>query len=353
MKHSALITGVTGQDGSYLAELLLQKGYRVYGVARRTSTPNTQRIEHLLDNKHFWLLAGDVTDAIRINELLQTYEPNEIYHLAAQSHVGTSYLNPTATINSIVDGTANVLESVKQFSGRYRAGVKVYVASSSEMFGNAGAGQVINLQTPMRPISPYSCGKLMGHHLARVYREAYVLPIYCGVLFNHESERRGHEFVSRKITRAVARIKHGSNERLRLGNMQSRRDWGYAADYVEAMWRLLQQDRYHEVIVATGQQHSVEDFCREAFAQVDLDYNDWVDGDTAEFRPLDVVDLLGDSQDAREKLGWQPTVDFKQLVKRMVLHDMREVEKQLAAERCVGSVDLRQQHAGQCVETDA
>jgi GDPmannose 4,6-dehydratase len=322
MQPKALITGITGQDGSYLAELLLSKGYEVHGLIRRASTFNTGRIEHLYVDPHdpqarFFLHYGDLSDAGQLTNLIYNIQPDEIYNLAAQSHVRVSFDMPEYTGDVCGLGVTRFLEAIR------RSGIqtKFYQASSSELFGDASAPQ--NEKTPMRPRSPYAAAKLYAYWMVRNYREGYRMFAVNGILFNHESPRRGETFVTRKITRAVARIKLGLQEKLYLGNLEARRDWGYAPEFVEAMWLMLQQETPEDCVIATGESHSVREFLEEAFAYMDLDWREYVEIDPRYFRPTEVEYLLGDARKAREKLGWQPRVTFKELVRLMVDADLK------------------------------
>ncbi|MGO9620552.1 MAG: GDP-mannose 4,6-dehydratase [Desulfobaccales bacterium] len=318
----ALITGITGQDGSYLAELLLGKGYEVHGLIRRSSTFNTRRIDHLYTDSHeagarLFLHYGDLSDAGQLSHLIYDIQPGEIYHLAAQSHVRVSFDLPEYTGEITGLGVIRLLEAVR------RSGIKsrFYQASSSELYGDAPPPQ--NEETPMRPRSPYAVAKLYGYWMVRNYREAYGLFAVNGILFNHESPRRGETFVTRKITRAVARIKLGLQQKLFLGNMEARRDWGYAPDYVEGMWLMLQQDSPEDYVLATGETHSVREFLEAAFTYQDLDWRQYVEIDPRYYRPTEVDVLLGDASKARERLGWQPRVSFGELVRLMVDADLQ------------------------------
>jgi GDPmannose 4,6-dehydratase len=325
MAKKALITGVTGQDGSYLAELLLEKGYEVYGIIRRASTFNTERVDHIYQDPHekdyrFRLLYGDLNDASSLNKILRTVQPDEIYNLGAQSHVRVSFDVPEYTAEVAGLGTLRLLEAIRE-SG---INPRFYQASSSEMFGMVRE-RPQRETTPFYPRSPYACAKVYAYWVTVNYREAYGLHASNGILFNHESPRRGETFVTRKITRAVARIKHGLQQELFLGNLDARRDWGYAGDFVEAMWLMLQQDAPDDYVVATGEMHSVREFAQEAFACAGLDWEKHVKIDPRYFRPTEVDELQGDPSKAREKLGWRPRVSFKQLVQLMVDADMEAV----------------------------
>ncbi len=317
----ALITGITGQDGSYLAELLLSKGYEVHGLIRRASTFNTGRIDHLYQDPHhpktrLFLHYGDLSDSGRLTNLIYNLQPREIYHLGAQSHVMVSFEMPEYTGDVTGLGVTRILEAIR------RSGVKArfYQASSSEMYGNAPPPQ--NERTPFRPRSPYAAAKVYAYWLVANYREGYGLFACNGILFNHESPRRGETFVSRKITRAAARIKLGLQKKLYLGNLDAKRDWGYAPEYVETMWRILQQDRPDDYVIATGETHSVRQFLGEAFGHLDLDWRRYVEIDPRYFRPTEVDRLVGDPRKAKKRLGWKPKVRFKELVRIMVEADL-------------------------------
>lgn len=313
----ALITGITGQDGSYLAELLLAKNYEVVGIVRRSSSINTSRIDHLYEDPHeegarLRLVYGDLTDGSSLARILREVQPDEVYNLGAQSHVRTSFDLPEYTVDVAGLGTVRLLEAIRQsgFPSRF------YQASSSELFGNAPAPQ--SESTRFEPRSPYAIGKLAAYWATVNYREAYGLFACNGILFNHESPRRGETFVTRKIAKAAARIYQGRQDRLYLGNLDARRDWGFAGDYVEAMWLMLQQDRPDDFVVATGQSHSVREFLDEAFGYLDLDWTQYVEVDPRYTRPTEVDHLEGDASKAREMLGWAPKVGFKELVEMMV-----------------------------------
>lgn len=321
----ALITGITGQDGSYLAEYLLALGYEVHGIVRRSSTFNTDRIDHIYVDPHdpsarLFLHYGDMADGTGLRRILEKVEPDEIYHLAAQSHVRVSFDQPEYTADVVATGTLRLLEAVRDFTRGSGKQVRVYHAGSSEMFGASPAPQ--NERTPFRPRSPYAVAKVAAYWYAVSYREAYGMFICNGILFNHESPRRGETFVTRKITRAATRIKLGLQDRLYLGNLDARRDWGYAGDYVEAMWLMLQQDQPDDYVIATGESHSVREFLDEAFGLLDLDWRDYVVTDRRYFRPTEVEHLQGDATKARQKLGWRPRVTFQELVRMMVEHDL-------------------------------
>lgn len=310
----ALITGVTGQDGSYLAELLLDKGYEVHGLVRRASTASTERVAHLLDRLH--LHDGDL-GAASIAAVLRKAKPDEVYHLAAQSHVGTSFEIPDVTGDVSGFATVRLLEAIRQSDLRPR----FYHAATSELFGSQPPPQ--SEKTPFRPRSPYAAAKLYGYWSVVGYREAYGLHASNGILFNHESERRGVEFVTRKITLSVARIVHGKQDTIRLGNLDARRDWGFAGDYVEAMWRMLQQERPDDYVIATGETHTVAEFLDAAFGAVGIsNWRPYVEVDPRFYRPTEVDALCGDATKARTVLGWKPRVSFTELVERMVQSDL-------------------------------
>jgi len=313
--RTALITGITGQDGSYLAELLLEKGYRVIGIVRRSSTTPYERIGHLVDRVE--LASADLLDQTSLTDVVGDFEIDEIYNLAAQSFVQTSWTQPVLTGEFTALGVTRMLEAMKKAAPKAR----FYQASSSEMFG-----KVVETPqkegTPFYPRSPYGVAKVYGHWITVNYRESFGLYAVSGILFNHESPRRGLEFVTRKVTDAVARIKLGLGKEVRLGNLDSRRDWGFAGDYVDAMWRMLQQDEPDDYVIGTGHTCSVRDLCDAAFSHVGLDYREYVKQDPKFFRPAEVDLLVADPSKAREKLGWQPKVSFKQLVEMMVDADM-------------------------------
>jgi GDPmannose 4,6-dehydratase len=321
MKKRALITGITGQDGSYLAELLLEHGYEVIGLLRRTSTVTFERISHIQDR--LTLVSGDLLDEFSLIHLLREHRPSEVYNLAAQSFVQTSWTQPVFTGETTALGVTRVLNAIRVAD----PDIRFYQASSSEMFGKVQ--EVPQKETtPFYPRSPYGVAKVYGHWITVNYRESYGLHASSGMLFNHESPRRGMEFVTRKISHAVARIKLGLDTELRLGNLESRRDWGYAPDYVRAMWQMLQQDRPDDYVVATGETHEVREFAEIAFAHVGLDYRDYVAQDERYMRPAEVDLLVGDPSKARKHLGWHPTVDFPTLVQKMVDADLALVKDQ-------------------------
>ena len=328
----ALITGITGQDGSYLAEFLLAKGYDVHGLIRRSSNFNTARIDHIYRDPHaaegrLSLHYADLTDANGMTKLLRQIEPTEIYNLAAQSHVRVSFDQPTYTADVTAVGALKLLEAVRDFRDQTRGQPRYYQASSSEMFGKV-VETPQRETTPFYPRSPYGVAKVYAHWITVNYRESYGVHASCGILFNHESPRRGETFVTRKITRAVGRIKHGLQGKIYLGNLDAKRDWGFAGDYVEAMWQMLQQDEPDDYVVATGETHSVRDFCSRAFAHVGLDYQDFVDSDLRYLRPAEVDVLLGDPAKVRRKLGWKPKVCFEQLVDMMVDAELKLAQRE-------------------------
>jgi GDPmannose 4,6-dehydratase len=317
---TAIITGITGQDGSYLAELLLSKGYKVVGLARRASTMNYERIEHLLDA--IQIVQGDLTDQGSLIGLLEEHKPSEIYNLAAQSFVPTSWNQPALTGDVTALGVTRLLEAVRYINPK----IRFYQASSSEMFGKVM--EVPQRETtPFYPRSPYGVAKVYGHYITVNYRESFDIFAVSGILFNHESPRRGLEFVTRKISNAAARIKLGMAKELRLGNLESRRDWGFAGDYVDAMWRMLQQAQPDNYVIGTGETHSVGEFCEIAFGHVDLDYRKYVVVDERFYRPAEVDLLISDSSKAGRVLGWEPQVEFKQLVEMMVDSDLERLGK--------------------------
>lgn len=314
----AIITGITGQDGSYLAELLLNKGYEVHGFIRRTSSRNTERIEHILNR--VTLHYADLTDCSCIYRIIDQVRPDEVYNLAAQSHVGVSFDDPIYTAEADAVGVLNILEAIRKID----SGIRFYQASTSELFGQVQ--EVPQRETtPFYPRSPYGVAKLYAYWITRNYREAYGIFACNGILFNHESPRRGENFVTRKVTLAAARIKAGLQRRLVLGDLDTTRDWGYAGDYVEGMWRMLQADRPDDYVLATGEEHTIRELCETAFARVGLDWRDYVDYDEKFVRPSEVPHLLGDASKARTELGWTPGTDFRSLVEMMVDSDMKLV----------------------------
>ncbi|WP_424357749.1 GDP-mannose 4,6-dehydratase [Methanocella sp. MCL-LM] len=321
-KRSALITGITGQDGSYLAELLVNKGYEVHGLVRRTSSVNTARIEHILDK--IQLIPGDLTDESSLVSAIRKSKPDEIYNLAAQSFVGSSWSQPIFTGETTAIGVTRLLEAIRTAGSDAR----FYQASSSEMFGKVQATPQ-NEKTPFYPRSPYAVAKLYGHWITVNYRESFGMYACSGILFNHESPRRGIEFVTRKISDGVARIYHGLQDELRLGNLDSKRDWGFAGDYVEAMWLMLQQENPDDYVIGTGETHSVREFCELAFGAAGLDWEKYVKIDPRFVRPAEVDLLLGDASKAKNVLGWKPKVTFPQLVKMMVESDIELVARDM------------------------
>lgn len=316
----ALITGITGQDGSYLAELLLEKGYKVYGMVRRASTENFERIEHI--RECISIVQADLLDQLSLIELIEDVGPDEVYNFAAQSFVPTSWIQPALTGEFTALGVTKVLEAVKLVDRK----IKFYQASSSEMFGKVTESPQ-NEKTPFHPRSPYGVAKVYGHFITVNYRESYDMFTVSGILFNHESPRRGLEFVTRKISDGVARIKLGMAKELRLGNLDARRDWGYAGDYVEAIWMMLQRKQPEDFVIASGKAHTVRDFARAAFDHAGLDWKKHVKVDPALIRPAEVNRLLGDSSKARRVLGWKPRVDFNGLVAMMVDADIARLQK--------------------------
>jgi GDPmannose 4,6-dehydratase len=316
----ALITGITGQDGSYLAELLLEKGYDVHGIIRRSSSFNTARIDHIYEHPRLKLHFGDLSDATALVKLLYALQPDEVYNLGAQSHVRVSFEVPESTGDIVGLGTQRILEAIRE-TGLLKK-VRFYQASSSEMYGKVQETPQTET-TPFWPRSPYACAKVYAYWLTVNYREAYGLHASNGILFNHESPRRGETFVTRKITRAATRIKVGLQKDLTLGNLDAKRDWGYAKDYVDMMWMMLQQDKPDDYVVATNETHSVREFCQETFSALDLDWEKYVKYDARYDRPAEVELLLGNPAKARKKLGWEPKVKFKELVKIMVEADLQ------------------------------
>lgn len=324
MAGTALITGITGQDGSYLAEFLLKEGYTVHGMVRRTSSPNLTRIEHLLPKLH--LHSGDLLDQQALTALLDRVRPDEVYNLAAQSFVTESWQQPIYTAEATGLGVTRLLDAIRQVDGR----IRFYQASSSEMFGKVRESPQSEA-TPFHPRSPYGAAKAYGHYITVNYRESFGLFACSGILFNHESPRRGLEFVTRKITDAVARIKFGRQNELRLGNLAAKRDWGFAGDYVRAMWQMLQQDEPDDFVIGSGETHSVRDFVEIAFGMVNLDWRRYVIIDPALYRPAEVDLLLANPSRARSILGWQPTMSFVELVESMVEADLRRVHSSIGA----------------------
>ena len=341
MNRRAFITGITGQDGSYLAELLLAKGYEVHGLVRRSSSFNTERIDHIYQDPHesdvqLRLHYGDLSDGNGLTRLLLEIEPDEVYNLAAQSHVRVSFDQPLYTVDIAATGTLRILEAVRML-GRGK-NVRFYQASSSEMYGKVH--EVPQSETtPFHPRSPYACAKVFSFYQTQNYREAYDMFACNGILFNHESPRRGETFVTRKITRAATRIREGLQDKLYLGNLDAKRDWGYAKDYVEAMWLMLQQDEPDDFVIATGETHTVREFVELAFNAVGLNTDDYVGEDERYLRPSEVDLLLGDATKAREQLGWEPQVSFEQLAEIMVRHDWKIAREELAIVRHQATVE--------------
>ncbi|KAA5538893.1 GDP-mannose 4,6-dehydratase [Roseiconus nitratireducens] len=330
----ALITGITGQDGSYLAELLLEKGYEVHGIVRRSSTFNTDRIDHIYidphdENARLFLHYGDLTDGQNLTNLVLNIEPEEIYNLGAQSHVRVSFDSPVYTVQTTAVGALNVLEAARQLNRKQA--VRVYQASSSEMFGDVVETPQTE-KTPFQPQSPYACAKVYAFHQTVNYRNAYDLFACNGILFNHESPRRGETFVTRKITRAATRIKTGLQDKLYLGNLDAKRDWGYAKDYVRGMWMMLQHDTPDDYVLATGETYTIRQFLDYTFGYLDLDWSEYVETDPRYFRPTEVDLLLGDYSKAKNVLGWEPETSCKELAELMVDHDL-ELARDEAARR--------------------
>ncbi|KAM3115838.1 GDP-mannose 4,6-dehydratase [Phormidesmis sp. 146-33] len=325
-RKRALLTGITGQDGSYLSELLLEKGYEVHGIIRRTSTFNTDRIDHIYEDPHvedarLFLHYGDLADGTTLRRILEEVQPVEIYNLGAQSHVRVSFDSPEYTADVVGMGVLRILEAIRDYQQRTGIEVRFYQAGSSEMYGKVQAVPQ-NEDTPFYPRSPYACAKMYGHWQTVNYRESYNLFACNGILFNHESPRRGETFVTRKITRAVARIVAGKQKKLFMGNLDAKRDWGYAKDYVRAMWLMLQQEQPDDYVVATGETHSVKEFLDLAFGYVNLDWQDYVEFDDRYLRPTEVDLLIGDPAKAKQKLNWEPSVTFEELVHLMVEADL-------------------------------
>jgi GDPmannose 4,6-dehydratase len=340
----ALVTGITGQDGSYLSELLLAEGYEVHGIIRRASQFNTDRIDHLYVDPHspgarLFLHYGDLADGTVLRRILETVRPNEVYNLAAQSHVRVSFDEPEYTADVDALGTLRLLECVRDYVDRSGRTVRFYQAGSSEMFGAAAPPQ--NESTPFHPRSPYAVSKVAAHWYGVNYRESYGLYICNGILFNHESPRRGETFVTRKVTRAVGRILAGLQDKLFLGNLDARRDWGFAGDYVRAMWLMLQQDEPDDYVVAMGESYSVREFLESAFAYAGLDWRTYVEFDPRYLRPAEVDHLLGDASKARDRLGWTPRVGFDELVRMMVDHDVELARQEQTLKGAGHQVALR------------
>ncbi|MFM9267458.1 GDP-mannose 4,6-dehydratase [Tychonema sp. BBK16] len=332
-RKRALITGITGQDGSYLSELLLEKGYEVHGIIRRSSSFNTDRIDHIYVDPHsddakLFLHYGDLTDGTTLRRILEEVKPVEVYNLGAQSHVRVSFDSPEYTVDAVGMGVLRLLEAVRDYQRRTGIEVRFYQAGSSEMFGLVQ--EVPQKETtPFYPRSPYACAKVYGHWQTINYRESYGLFACNGILFNHESPRRGETFVTRKITRALARILVGKQKKLYLGNLDSKRDWGYAKDYVKAMWLMLQQEKPDDYVIATNETHSIKEFLHLAFTYANLNWEDYVEFDERYLRPAEVELLIGDSTKARTNLNWEPSVTFEQLVHLMVDADIKALDQQL------------------------
>ncbi|MBB54091.1 MAG: GDP-mannose 4,6-dehydratase [Magnetovibrio sp.] len=319
----ALISGISGQDGSYLAELLISKGYEVHGIVRRSSILNINRIDHLLQpgemhGESLKLYFGDVTDSSRLADLIDRIEPEEVYNLAAQSHVNISFHEPIHTSEVVALGALKMLEAVRKSGASH---IRFYQATTSEVFGNAGVSPQ-DEHTPFHPDNPYACGKVFAFHQVRLYREAYGLHASNGILFNHESPRRGDNFVTRKITRGLARIVAGRQNKLALGNLDARRDWGHAKDYVEAMWMMMQQASSDDYVIATGKSHSVRDFLDASFGLLGLDWSTHVVSDPELLRPVDVNEFIGDSSKARQAFGWEPRISLREMAREMVITDL-------------------------------
>ncbi|MBW4667671.1 MAG: GDP-mannose 4,6-dehydratase [Cyanomargarita calcarea GSE-NOS-MK-12-04C] len=323
----ALITGITGQDGSYLSEFLLEKGYEVHGIIRRTSTFNTDRIDHIYEDPHtsgarLFLHYGDLTDGTTLRRIIEEVQPIEIYNLGAQSHVRVSFDSPEYTVDAVGMGTLRLLEAIRDYQHRTGIHVRFYQAGSSEMYGLVQAVPQSEA-TPFYPRSPYACAKVYAHWQTVNYRESYEMFACNGILFNHESPRRGETFVTRKITMAVARIVAGKQKKLFMGNLDSKRDWGYAKDYIKAMWAMLQKDQPDDYVIATGETHTVREFLERAFGYVNLNWEDYVEFDQRYLRPSEVDLLIGDSTKARQNLDWEPSVTFEGLVSLMVEADLQ------------------------------
>lgn len=342
---TALITGITGQDGAYLARLLLARGYLIHGIIRRASTFNTDRIDELYRDPHdpdakMFLHYGDLTDGTSLRRIIETVQPDEVYNLGAQSHVMVSFEQPEYTADVVFTGTLRLLEALRDYMRVSKKHLRIYQAGSSEMFGGAPAPQ--SETTPFQPRSPYAASKAGAHWLAVNYREAYGMFIANGILFNHESPMRGETFVTRKITRAIGRIKMGLQDKLYLGNLDARRDWGFAGDYVQAMWMMLQEAAPDDYVVATGETRSVRDFASAAFSLLDLDWQRYVSVDERYLRPTEVAVLQGDASKARAKLGWRPTVSFDALVRMMVDHDLELARQEKTLRDAGHDIGLRQ-----------
>lgn len=322
---SVLISGVTGMDGSHMADLLLEKGYEIYGLIRRSSQKNFVNIQHLIDNDSINIIEGDLTDQSSLIEAIEISKPDELYNMGAQSYVGTSWVQAQMTVDVTGMGPLRIMEAIRH--SRMKDKIRMIQASSSEQFGNVGG--LLNEDSPMRPRSPYGSAKLLAHSLARVYRESYNMHISCSICFNHTGSRRSPEFVSRKISDGVARIFLGMEKELKLGNIMTKRDWGFAPDYVEAMYLMLQQDRPDDYIIATGESHSIQEFVDLAFRHVKLDWENYVGFDKDLERSADIFDLVGDSSKVKKILGWIPKVGFKEIVELMVDNDIKLLKKHI------------------------
>jgi GDPmannose 4,6-dehydratase len=349
-RKRALITGVTGQDGSYLSELLLEKGYEVHGIIRRTSTFNTDRIDHIYEDPHvegakLFLHYGDLSDGTMLGRIIEEVQPHEIYNLGAQSHVRVSFDSPEYTVDCVGLGALRLLEAVRDYQQRTGNQVRYYQAGSSEMYGLVQAVPQSET-TPFYPRSPYACAKVYAHWQTVNYRESYNIFASNGILFNHESPRRGETFVTRKITRAVARIVAGRQRKLYMGNLDSKRDWGYAKDYVRAMWLMLQQEQPDDYVVATGETHSVKEFLELAFDRVNLNWQDYVEFDPRYLRPAEVDLLIGDPSKAKQHLGWEPEVTFEDLVNLMVDADLRALGIESPNDATLEYATVRERVAG-------
>jgi len=344
----ALITGITGQDGSYLAELLLDKGYEVHGIIRRASTFNTQRIDHIYQDPHqkgarLFLHYGDLADGANLRHIVEQVKPDEVYNLGAQSHVKVSFDEAVYTADVVAVGTLRLLEALRDYRDRTGHEVRFYQACSSEMYGKVRETPQTE-STPFHPRSPYAVAKVFGYWQTVNHREAYDMFATNGILFNHESPRRGETFVTRKITRAATRIKLGLQDKLYLGNMDAKRDWGFAGDYVEAMWRMLQQDTPDDFVIATGKTYSVREFVQKVFGRLELDWEQFVEIDPRYFRPAEVELLLGDPTKSKKVLGWDPKVDIDGLVAMMVDHDLDLAERENTLKKAGHTIDTRVHH---------
>lgn len=347
-RKCALVTGITGQDGSYLAELLLSKGYEVHGIIRRASSFNTQRIDHIYKDSHLpdariFLHYGDLTDGANLRSVLEKVKPDEVYNLGAQSHVKVSFDEPVFTVDVVAVGVLRLLEAIRDYRGRTGHEVRYYQAGSSEMYGKVMETPQKET-TPFHPRSPYACAKVFGFWQTVNYRESYDMFAVNGILFNHESPRRGETFVTRKITRAATRIKLGLQDKLYLGNLDAKRDWGFAGDYVEGMWRMLQQDTPDDFVLATGHTYAVREFAEKVFERLELDWERYVEIDSRYFRPAEVELLLGDPAKAKQKLGWEPKVDLDGLVGMMVDSDMELAQRERTLVNAGHQVDSGAQH---------